>query len=72
MTSPVNNRNQWGAAISVFPGMVAFAFSVSTPTIAIPSIMARLRADVDLGGILSIVTRFPSSPTRSFPFPRKK
>ena len=37
----------WGAVLSVLLGMVAFAFSVSTLTIALPSIMADLSADVD-------------------------
>lgn len=43
----MNDHVQWGAVISVLLGMVAFAFSVSTLTIAIPSIMADLSADVD-------------------------
>ena len=38
---------RWAAVISVLLGMVAFAFSVSTLSIAIPSIMSELSADVD-------------------------
>jgi EmrB/QacA subfamily drug resistance transporter len=65
MTSPVNNRVRWGAAISLLLGMVAFAFSVSTLTIAIPSIMAGLRADVDR--IQWVVTSFDMTQTVVMP-----
>jgi EmrB/QacA subfamily drug resistance transporter len=48
MANPTTNDDvRWGAVISVLLGMVAFAFSVSTLSIAIPSIMADLSADVD-------------------------
>ncbi|ETX00964.1 MAG: hypothetical protein ETSY2_38010, partial [Candidatus Entotheonella gemina] len=44
---PPNGDVRWGAVISVLLGMVAFAFSVSTLSIAIPVIMSDLSADVD-------------------------
>ena len=48
MANPTpRDQVQWGAVISVLLGMVAFAFSVSTLSIAIPSIMSDLSADVD-------------------------
>jgi DHA2 family multidrug resistance protein len=65
MTSPAANQVRWGAAISVLLGMVAFAFSVTTLTIAIPSIMAGLRADVDR--IQWVVTSFDMTQTVVMP-----
>jgi EmrB/QacA subfamily drug resistance transporter len=65
MAAAVNDRVQWGAAISVLLGMVAFAFSVSTLTIAIPSIMADLRADVDR--VQWVVTSFDMTQTVVMP-----
>jgi MFS transporter, DHA2 family, multidrug resistance protein len=65
MTSPASNQVRWGAAISVLLGMVAFAFSVSTLTIAIPSIMAGLRADVDR--IQWVITSFDMTQTVVMP-----
>jgi EmrB/QacA subfamily drug resistance transporter len=65
MTSSGNPRVQWGAAISVLLGMVAFAFSVTSLTIAIPSIMAGLRADVDR--IQWVVTSFDMTQTVVMP-----
>ncbi|MGH8069702.1 MAG: DHA2 family efflux MFS transporter permease subunit [Candidatus Entotheonellia bacterium] len=65
MTSPLNDRVRWGAAISLLLGMVAFAFSVSTLTIAIPSIMAGLRADVDR--VQWVVTSFDMTQTVVMP-----
>jgi EmrB/QacA subfamily drug resistance transporter len=62
---PVNEQIRWGAAISVLLGMVAFAFSVTTLTIAIPSIMAGLRADVDR--IQWVVTSFDMTQTVVMP-----
>lgn len=56
MANPADDQIQWGAVISVLLGMVAFAFSVSTLSIAIPSIMADLSADIDR--IQWIVTGF--------------
>jgi len=56
---------QWGAVISVLLGMVAFAFSVSTLTISIPSIMAGLSADVDQ--IQWVVTSFDMTQTVVMP-----
>lgn len=63
--APVNEQVRWGAAVSVLLGMVAFAFSVSTLTIAIPSIMAGLRADVDR--IQWVVTSFDMTQTVVMP-----
>lgn len=47
MTNPNDEQIQWGAVASVLLGMVAFAFSVTTLTIAIPRIMSDLSADID-------------------------
>lgn len=55
----------WGAVISVLLGMVAFAFSVTTLTIAIPSIMAGLSADVDR--IQWVITSFDMTQTVVMP-----
>jgi EmrB/QacA subfamily drug resistance transporter len=65
MTSSGGTQIRWGAAISVLLGMVAFAFSVTTLTIAIPSIMAGLRADVDR--IQWVVTSFDMTQTVVMP-----
>src|SRR5688572_30656551 len=65
MTSPATNQVRCGAAISVLLGMVAFAFSVTTLTIAIPSIMAGLRADGDR--IRWVVTSFDMTQTVVMP-----
>jgi EmrB/QacA subfamily drug resistance transporter len=65
MATSVNEQIRWGAAISVLLGMVAFAFSVTTLTIAIPSIMAGLRADVDR--IQWVVTSFDMTQTVVMP-----
>ncbi len=65
MASPPNDDVQWGAVISVLLGMVAFAFSVSTLSIAIPRIMADLSADVDR--IQWVVTGFDITQTVVMP-----
>jgi MFS family permease len=65
MTDSTGARVQWGAVISVLLGMVAFAFSVSTLSIAIPSIMADLSADVDR--IQWVVTGFDITQTVVMP-----
>lgn len=65
MASPSNEQVQWGAVISVLLGMVAFAFSVTSLTIAIPSIMAGLNADVD--HIQWVVTSFDMTQTVVMP-----
>jgi EmrB/QacA subfamily drug resistance transporter len=65
MDSPTNDQVQWGAVISVLLGMVAFAFSVSSLSIAIPSIMAALSADVDR--IQWVVTGFDITQTVVMP-----
>lgn len=54
--STADDAVKWGAVISVLLGMVAFAFSVSTLSIAIPRIMSDLSADVD--GIQWVVSGF--------------
>ena len=56
MTTATNDTVQWGAVCSVLLGMVAFAFSVSSLSISIPSIMAGLNVDVDR--IQWVVTSF--------------
>jgi DHA2 family multidrug resistance protein len=65
MAAPVNDQVRWGAAISLLLGMVAFAFSVSTLTIAIPSMMAGLRAAVDR--VQWVVTSFDMTQTVVMP-----
>lgn len=65
MTDSTSTRVQWGAVLSVLLGMVAFAFSVSTLSIAIPSIMADLSADVD--HIQWVVTGFDITQTVVMP-----
>jgi EmrB/QacA subfamily drug resistance transporter len=65
MASLTTDQVQWGATISVLLGMVAFAFSVSTLSIAIPSIMADLSADVDR--IQWVVTSFDMTQTVVMP-----
>lgn len=65
MPNPTNDQVQWGAVISVLLGMVAFAFSVTSLTISIPSIMAGLSADVDR--IQWVVTSFDMTQTVVMP-----
>lgn len=65
MADSTGARVQWGAVISVLLGMVAFAFGVSTLSIAIPSIMADLSADVDR--IQWVVTGFDITQTVVMP-----
>lgn len=65
-TSPTTPEQvQWGAVCSVLLGMVAFAFSVSSLSIAIPNIMAGLNADVDR--IQWVVTSFDMTQTVVMP-----
>jgi hypothetical protein len=63
--SSLNKQVRWGAAVSLFLGMVAFAFSVSTLIISIPRIMAGLRADVDR--LQWVVTSFDVTQTVVMP-----
>ncbi len=65
MSKPPNDQVQWGAVISVLLGMVAFAFSVTTLTISIPSIMAGLSVDID--HIQWVVTSFDMTQTVVMP-----
>lgn len=47
MTNSTDGQIRWGAVISLLIGMVAFAFSHATLSIAIPRIMLDLSVDVD-------------------------
>lgn len=64
-SSPPPDQVPWGAVLSVLLGMVAFAFSVTTLTISIPSIMAGLSADIDR--IQWVVTSFDMTQTIVMP-----